>query len=69
MVEGSDSAKKLYLALGSNVSACGKDIPSVIHDKMNSWNVLTCREDGHVHDNTAVGGREADDMADSGQRV
>ena len=37
-VERSDSTK-LNSVFEGNVSAFGKDIPSGMHDEMNSWNV------------------------------
>ena len=51
---------KRHPAFESNVSAFGNHMPSGLHDEMNSWNVLTCRKDKQVYDDTAVGGREAD---------
>ena len=65
-MERSDSTK-LYPVFEGNVSACGKDLPSGMHDDMNSWSVLTCGKDRQAHDNSAVCGREAQDTLDQNQ--
>ena len=45
LAERSNSTK-WYLVVECNVSACGKDILSGMHDEMNSWNVLTIERTG-----------------------